>query len=121
MKELRAASILEQLHDALGDDLAAIEKRFKPGVKVTLVVRRPDNDEADVVIGSDDLDEAIAAIRRRQVRPSTVTGGIICMDNSPEWFTGRWRDWHRGHACDKDDGKPRTAEGAAEIERGGRP
>jgi hypothetical protein len=41
-----------------------------------------------------------------------------CIDNSPPWFTGRWRDWHRGHGCDKDDGKPRTPEGAAEIEAG---
>lgn len=46
--------------------------------------------------------------------------GQPCSNNSPPWFTGRWRDWHRGHRCDKDDGKPRTAEGAAEIERGGR-
>lgn len=39
-----------------------------------------------------------------------------CSDNSPPWFTGRWRDWHRGHGCDQDDGKPRTPEGKAEID-----
>lgn len=42
-----------------------------------------------------------------------------CANYSPPWYTGRWRDWHRGHGCDKDDGDPRSAEGAAEIERGG--
>ena len=41
-----------------------------------------------------------------------------CSNDSPPWFTGRWRDWHRGHGCDKDDGEPRTPEGALEIEKG---
>lgn len=45
-------------------------------------------------------------------------GRFGCIDFSPPWFVGRWRDWHRGHGCDKDDGKPRTAEGAAEIAAG---
>lgn len=43
-----------------------------------------------------------------------------CTNSSPPWFTGRWRDWHRGHGCNKDDGYPRTTEGAAEIAGGGR-
>jgi hypothetical protein len=42
-----------------------------------------------------------------------------CTNNTPQGFTGHWRDWHRGHGCDKDDGKPRTPEGAAEIAAGG--
>lgn len=25
-----------------------------------------------------------------------------CQDNSPAGFAGHWRDWHRGHGCDKD-------------------
>jgi hypothetical protein len=39
-----------------------------------------------------------------------------CTNFSPPWFSGRWVDWHRSHGCDLDDGKPRSAEGAAEIE-----
>lgn len=39
-----------------------------------------------------------------------------CVDNVPRWFTRHWRDWHRGHGCDKDDGKPRTPEAQAEID-----
>jgi hypothetical protein len=42
-----------------------------------------------------------------------------CANMSPPWFAGRWLDWHRGHGCDKDDGKPRTPEGEAEIAAGG--
>ena len=42
-----------------------------------------------------------------------------CTNFVPPWFTGRWRDWHRGHGCDKDDGRSRTPEGKAEIEAGG--
>lgn len=40
-----------------------------------------------------------------------------CIDDSPRWFTGRWRDWHRGHRCHQDDGKPRSPEGQLEIDR----
>jgi hypothetical protein len=42
-----------------------------------------------------------------------------CHNYSPPWFTGRWRDWHRGHGCQLDDGKPRSAEAAAEIKAHG--
>lgn len=36
---------------------------------------------------------------------------LPCTNYAPAGFTGHWREWHRGHGCDKDDGKPRT-EGA---------
>lgn len=51
---------------------------------------------------------------------SGETAVAPCLDNSPAWFKGRWRDWHRGHGCDKDDGYPPTPEGAAEIQTGKR-
>ena len=38
-----------------------------------------------------------------------------CANHTPPWFTGRWRDWHRGHGCDRDDGKPRTEDAHTEI------
>jgi hypothetical protein len=38
-----------------------------------------------------------------------------CTNNSPPWFVGHWRDWHRGHGCDRDDGKPRSEAAIAEI------
>ena len=40
-----------------------------------------------------------------------------CIDHSPSWFVGHWRDWHRGHGCNKDDGKPRTIVAKTEIEQ----
>lgn len=41
-----------------------------------------------------------------------------CKDWSPPWFKGSWRDWHRGHACNLDDGTPRSKAGKQEIEAG---
>jgi hypothetical protein len=38
-----------------------------------------------------------------------------CTCGTPPWFTGHWRDWHRGHGCDRDDGKPRTEDARIEI------
>lgn len=40
---------------------------------------------------------------------------LHCANNSPPGFTGHWRDWHRGHGCGKDDHKPRSTAGQAEI------
>lgn len=38
-----------------------------------------------------------------------------CTLGTPPWFVGHWRDWHRGHGCDQDDGKPRSEGAATEI------
>ena len=38
-----------------------------------------------------------------------------CTNSTPAWFVGHWRDWHRGHGCDQDDGKPRREEASVEI------
>ena len=40
-----------------------------------------------------------------------------CTNHTPSWFVGHWRDWHRGHGCNKDDGKPRSDAGLTEIEQ----
>lgn len=40
-----------------------------------------------------------------------------CDDNTPNWFVGHWRDWHRGHGCAQDDDRPRSAEAQVEIEQ----
>lgn len=59
--------VVRQLHDDLSSDLAQIARRFK-APRITLIVRNPQLADGDVVIGNDDLDEAIAAIRRMQER-----------------------------------------------------
>lgn len=66
-----------------------------------------------IELGTRILQQGIEALKRGDKRP-------LCRDNSPPWFAGRIRDWHRGHGCQNDDGRPRTPEGAAEIERGGK-
>jgi hypothetical protein len=38
-----------------------------------------------------------------------------CVNNTPPWFTGHWREWHRSHGCDRDDGKPRSDAALTEI------
>jgi len=38
-----------------------------------------------------------------------------CAEHTPRWFIGHWRDWHRGHNCDQDDGKPRSDTATIEI------
>ena len=40
-----------------------------------------------------------------------------CTNHSPPGFVGHWREWHRGHGCDRDDGKPRSDDARAEIEQ----
>jgi hypothetical protein len=44
-----------------------------------------------------------------------MLGDKTCTDRSPPWFVGHWRDWHRGHGCDQDDGKPRSEKAQTEI------
>ena len=38
-----------------------------------------------------------------------------CSNNTPPWFVGHWREWHRGHGCDRDDGVPRSSDAEMEI------
>lgn len=38
-----------------------------------------------------------------------------CADHTPPGFVGHWREWHRGHGCDKDDGKPRSEAAKTEV------
>ena len=38
-----------------------------------------------------------------------------CTNSTPSWFVGHWREWHRGHGCEQDDGKPRSDAATKEI------
>jgi hypothetical protein len=73
MQKSIAVKIAEAELSRLLDQVALL---FKPeyGVKITLVARCPNNTEAEVVIGDDNLDEAIKAIERAKTRPA-VAGG----------------------------------------------
>lgn len=43
------------------------------------------------------------------------TSAKICTNHCPSWFTGHWADWHRGHGCNRDDGKSRSETAVTEI------
>jgi len=53
--------------DRASDHLNSIAGLFKPGAKLTLLVRTPGNEEADFLLTNDDLGEAIKLIERRRV------------------------------------------------------
>lgn len=42
-----------------------------------------------------------------------------CNDYTPSWYWAHWRDWHRGHGCHLDDGKPRRPHAQALIDSQG--
>jgi hypothetical protein len=54
---------------------------------------------------------------RETIRKGRKIMSTICTNPSPHWFVGRWQDWHRGHGCERDDGKPRSQEAELEIEQ----
>jgi hypothetical protein len=48
-----------------------VEPIFKPGTKLTIIARTPGNDEADVLVTSDNLDELAKLIERSKNRAIT--------------------------------------------------
>lgn len=66
---------LVAVQEQMSNHMDAILRLFKPGAKITVVVRNPGYGDADVVIGSDDLDEAIRAIERMKKRQPTFRAG----------------------------------------------
>lgn len=61
---------LRELHMRLGSILAQkVEPLFKAGTELTLIARTPGNNEADVLVSSEqNLDEIIALIERSKKR-----------------------------------------------------
>lgn len=57
---------IQEVTDEVSFHLDKILKCFKPGAKITVIVRRPENDEADFTLSNDDISEAIKALERRK-------------------------------------------------------
>lgn len=55
------------------DDILAL---FKPGAKVTVLVRTPGKPRADFCLTSDDLSEVAAMIQRRQEAAASTASGV---------------------------------------------
>ena len=58
-------SKLQRVGEVVSDHMSAILDEFKPGAKITVLVRRPGEPEQDFMMTSDDPGEAIAMIERR--------------------------------------------------------
>lgn len=62
------------LHASLADDLERIAKKFKPGVRLSLVVRQPGNIDGTTYLSDDNTDDVIAAINDVRARPAYLAG-----------------------------------------------
>lgn len=69
------------LHARLSQKLCEIKSFFNTDLPVTLVVRTPHLDSGNLVIGDDDLDQVIQAIREFQ---EGKVEGAIRVDNRPQ-------------------------------------
>jgi hypothetical protein len=64
----RVKPSMEELRLAMASRMDEIARLFLPGAKVTVLVRRPDDPEADVLCTSDDLPELLAMVERCRKR-----------------------------------------------------
>ena len=75
MAEMQAQGLvrapLEFVTEKVADRMDQILTHFKPGAKITVLVRTPGNDEADFCPSNDDIVQAIAALQRRQAAGQT--------------------------------------------------
>lgn len=62
---------LDRARDLIGGLLTEASFVFKPGMKLTFIARRPDKPDQDFVMTDDDPAEAIAALERRTLIPSS--------------------------------------------------
>lgn len=56
---------LEHVREICEQKLSEIARCFTADCKITLIVRKPDNDEADFVLTNDQFSEAIKVLERR--------------------------------------------------------
>lgn len=62
---------LEVVQKAVVGHMEVIRAYFKPGVKITVVVRTPKNPERDFVITDDEPNEVVAVMERRKAAGRT--------------------------------------------------
>lgn len=70
---------LQRTAERVQDSMDEILANFKTGAKITVLVRTPENPNADFCMTSDELDEVIAMVRRRKGEnpsPSTHVKGL---------------------------------------------
>jgi hypothetical protein len=55
---------LKKLHAEIANHCGQVARLFRPGVKVTILVRSPAEGDADVLVTDDQIDAAIAALAK---------------------------------------------------------
>ena len=59
------SDLIEVVREKISGHLDGIKKLFKPGTKVTVIVRTPGHDTRDFVLTDDALSEVAELLRRR--------------------------------------------------------
>jgi hypothetical protein len=59
---------LVRTHAEVADHCAEVAKLFKPGARVTILIRNPHLDDGDMVVSDDALDSAIRALERLKTK-----------------------------------------------------
>lgn len=55
---------LSRAHSEVADHCGEVAKLFKPGAKVTILIRNPHIEDGDMVVSDDSMDLAISALAR---------------------------------------------------------
>lgn len=64
-----ANPVLSRVGDEIGVHMDEIVGLFKPGAKITVIVRFPGLPDRDLIMSDDELEEVIVACRRRNGMP----------------------------------------------------
>lgn len=106
---------LESVQEMVADHMDQMVANFKPGAKITALIRVPGNDEAEFLMTSDDLDDVIDAIQRRKAAAAStladVPAGPQEVPGKLEFFDGKllpvidatrhgWRRFHEHYDRD---------------------
>ncbi len=57
-----------ETHAEVAEHCAQVAKLFKPGAKVTILIRNPSQADGDMVVSDDAIDSAIAALERLKTK-----------------------------------------------------
>ena len=60
--------VVAKLGAHIAEILCLLEATFKPGVKLSLIVRVPGNEDADILVTSDQIPELEALLKRSKAR-----------------------------------------------------
>lgn len=68
-----ANDLVQRVAESVQDSMDEILAKFKPGARISVLVRTPGKPTADFCMTDDDLEEVIAMVRRRQGEALTTS------------------------------------------------